>query len=74
METEKIKEKARIFLKNDLKVFIKDSYDNYYFCLIDYIDEDWILVKNFGGNREGEKTRILYIDIERFEEYKERGE
>ena len=41
MDTETKKEKAIIFLKNNIRAFIKDSYDNYYFCDIKEICPDW---------------------------------
>ena len=74
MDRDTFKERARIFLKNDIKVFIKDVYDNFHFCIVKEINEDWIIVYNFKGNREGETVRILWMDILRLEEYKEVGE
>ena len=67
-------ERAEIFLRNDIKTFIKDVYGNYHFCFIKEIAKEWIIVKNFEGNRAGEKVRILLIDIEVLKEYKERGD
>ena len=66
------KEKAEYFLQNDIKAFIKDSSNNFYFCDILIVGETHLLVHNFAGNRFGEKSQILWIDIEVFSEYKEK--
>lgn len=68
------KEKAEYFLEKDIKAFIKDSSDNFYFCDILIVGETHLLVENFDGNRSGEKSRILWVDIEVFSEYKEKGD
>jgi len=75
MEKEKIKrvkEKAKIFLKNNIKAFVKDIYKNYYFCEIKEIKKDWVILKDFKGNRNFENTRVFWIDIVKLVEY--RGE
>lgn len=68
----RLKEKAKIFLNNNIKTFIKDIYNNYYFCYIKEIYSDWIIVENFKGQRNGEITRILLVDILDIQEYKDR--
>lgn len=68
---EKKRERARIFLRNNIKVFIKDIYENYHFCQIKEINQDWLIVEGFEGNRKGETTRILWVDILVITEYKE---
>lgn len=65
-----LKKRAEIFLKNDIRIFIKDIYDNFYFCEIKEINKDWILVWNFAGQRIGLNTRILWIDILEMSEYR----
>ena len=67
------KEKAEYFLCHNIKAFIKDTSNNFYFCDILIIGETHIYVYNFSGNREGEKSQILWCDIEIFSEYKEKG-
>jgi len=69
-----ITEKARIFLKNDLRAFIKDIYDNYHFCKIKEVMEDWLVVEHFKGKRVGENIRLFLVDIKIFEEYREERE
>ena len=71
MDTETKKEKAIIFLKNNIRAFIKDSYDNYYFCDIKEICPDWVIVKCFQGNKSSEIFRILWIDMVDIQEYNE---
>jgi len=68
---ERLKEKAEFFLENNLRAFIKDKYDNFYFCDILIVGETHLLIYNFAGKREGEKDRLLWIDVEDIKEYKE---
>jgi len=68
---ERMKAKAEIFLKNSIKAFIVDVYDNYYFCEIIFVGEDSIHVQHFTGKKKYEKERIFYPDILKFEEYEE---
>ena len=68
---ERIKEKAEFLLENNLKAFIKDKDDSFYFCDILIVGEVHLLVYNFAGKREGEKKQLLWIDIENIQEYKE---
>jgi len=70
---ERFKLKAELFLKEDIKAFVKDVYDNYHFCDILLVGEDWLMVKHFKGKREGEKVRILWADILVLDEYREVG-
>jgi len=59
--------------EEDIKAFVKDVYDNYHFCDILLVGEDWLMVKHFKGKREGEKVRILWADILVLDEYREVG-
>ena len=70
----KLKEKAEYFLQNDIKAFIKDSSNNFYFCNILSVGETHLLINNFAGNRINEHSNLLWLDIEVFSEYKEKGE
>jgi len=74
MDMERLKEKARILMSNGIRSFVKDKYDNYFFCVIKEVWSDWLIVENFSGKREGEKTRILWIDVEDVQEYKREGD
>ncbi len=68
---ERTKAKAELFLKKDIKVFIVDTLDNYYWCDILSVGEDYLFVQHFTGKKKFEKERILWLDIIKFEEYKE---
>ena len=69
---ERLKGKAEIFLKNNTKAFIVDTIDNYYFCDILLVGEDYLYVQHFTGKKKGEKERIVWFDIIKFEEYQEK--
>jgi len=73
---ERLKIKARLFLSENKKAFIKDIYDNYYFCYIIPNDNpNELEIKNFGGHRfkEGKINETLYwVDILDIQEYKEK--
>ena len=71
---ERLKDKAEFFLEKDIRAFIKDNYDNFYFCDILLVGETHLLISNFAGKRKGEKDRILWIDIKDISEYKEEEE
>lgn len=68
---ERNKEKAKIFLNKNIKVFISDINGNYFFCKINSIKEDYLVVKGFAGKRKLEMDKIYFLDIVRLEEYKE---
>lgn len=74
LKVEKYQEKAEYFLEHNLKAFIKDSNNQFYFCDILEVDETHLYIKNFTGHRKGIKNKILWIDIEVFEEYKNRSD
>ena len=78
MDTETIREKierykikADLFLKNNLKAFIIDIQDNYYFCNVIKVNEDSINIKNFNGRREDIEEEIYFVDIIKFVGYKD---
>lgn len=68
---ERFRIKAEAFLKEDVRVFIIDVNDNYYFCDILFVGEDYIYIENFKGVRVGQKERLYWADIVKFEGYKE---
>ena len=71
----KYKEKAKYFFDNDLKAFIKDSNDQMYFCkILPPLDHPRLYIYNFDGPKIGTNSEILWIDIELFTEYKEKGD
>jgi hypothetical protein len=68
------KEKAKLFLDKNIKIFISNINSDYFFCNIVKIEEDYIVVKGFAGKRKFEEDKIYFLDIDRFEEYEERGD
>ena len=71
MEIKELKERAKIFLNNKIKIFVKDIYDNFYFCEIKEISGEFLIVSNFAGSRNGTDTRVLWLDITEIQEYRE---
>ncbi len=69
---ERLKEKSDFFLKNNIKVFIKDYDDNYYFADLLIIGETHLLINNFEGSRKGENSRLSWIEIKSIKEYEVR--
>ena len=69
---ERFKIKAEEFLKDNIKAFIVDVNNTYYFCDIIFVGETTIMIQNFKGKREGQKERLSWADVVKFEEYKER--
>ena len=56
---ERFKIKAEDFLKNNIKAFIIDVNDTYYFCDIILVGDEGVYIQNFKGVRKGEKERIF---------------
>jgi len=71
---ERFKIKAEGFLKDNIKAFIVDINDTYYFCDILFVGDTYLIIQNFKGIRKYEKERLFWADIVKFEEYKEKGE
>jgi len=71
---ERLKLKANIFLKDNIKTFIKDVYNTFYFCNIIKIEEDALFVQDFKGKNEGITSKIFWVDIEDIQEYREKLE
>lgn len=70
-KAERIKVKAELFLEKNIKAFIVDINNDFYFCDIESIGDDHLVVIGFAGRRKFEKDKIFFIDILRFEEYEE---
>ena len=65
---------AEIFLRKDVRTFIKDASGNFYFCDIILVGEDTLTIQCFGPEQRKNEKIILYwpliIDLK---EYKEGG-
>ncbi len=64
--------KAELFLKNDTRIFIIDVKDNYYWADLLFVGEDTVRFQCFSGKLTGEKITLLWVDVVKFEEYKDR--
>jgi len=71
---ERFKIKAEELLSENIKVFIIDSKNEYYFCDILFVGENYLVVQNFKGIKKGEKERIFWADVVKLEPYKKREE
>jgi len=71
---ERFKIKAEGFLKEDIRAFIVDINDTYYFCDILFVGENYLLVQGFKGTRKLEKDRLFWGDVVKLEEYKSKGD
>jgi len=71
---ERFKIKAEEIDKENLKAFIVDVNDTYYFCNVILVGDATILIENFKGQRVGEREKLFWADIVKFEEYKEKEE
>ena len=67
----RMKVKADLFLDKEIKTFIVDINNDFYFCNIESVEEDSLVVLGFAGRRKFERDKIFFIDILRFEEYHE---
>ena len=69
---ERFKIKAEEFLKENIKCFVRDEKDNYYFCDILFVGENYLVVQDFQGLRKFEKNRIWWADVIQLEPYRKR--
>ena len=72
-KVDRMKAKAELFIKEDIKAFIVDTDDTYYFCDILLVGENYITFQDFVGKRKGEKTTLLWLDVKDIEEYVDGG-
>jgi len=70
---ERFKIKAEEFLKDNIKAFIVDVNNTYYFCDIILVGDTTVLIQNFKGPRINQQEKLFWADIVKFEEYKDRG-
>ncbi len=71
---ERLKLKAEFLCKENIKVFVKDIYNTYYFCNIVFVGEQRLVVVPFVGRKENESISLLWMDIENIKEYTEEKE
>ncbi len=68
---ERYKLRAKLFLKENTKAFIVDNREDWHFCYITYINEDKVEVVEFTGKLVGQKNIINWVDVLKFEEFRE---
>ena len=71
-QIERFKLRAELFLKENTKAFIIDARDDWHFCHISEVNENNIKVIEFTGKLKGQENFINWIDIIKFEEFRER--
>ena len=71
---ERFKIKAEEIANENLKAFIIDVNDTYYFCNIIFVGHATILIENFKGQRAGDREKLFWADIVKLEMYKEKEE
>lgn len=71
IDIEMEKGRCEIFLKYNKRIFVKTRQGDFHFCDILTVGEDFLYVQDFEGKRAGEKSSILWLDIERIAEYRE---
>jgi hypothetical protein len=62
---------AEYFLDEDKRVFIVDINNTYFFADILVIGENKITFQPFKGNKSGEKVTKRWVELFKFEEYRE---
>jgi len=71
---ERFKILAGLFLKDRISAFIKDIYNTYFFCDINSIEEDKVIVKCFAPIEKKNKLFPIYwVNILELKEYKEKN-
>jgi len=69
---QELRERAKLFLDNNLKAFIIDNKENYYFCYIKDVNDVLIRVNSFAGKRAGQNDELLLFDIKEIKLYKDK--
>lgn len=65
---------AKIFLKEDKRIFIRKINDDLHFCKIILNSENFIRIKNFGPEqRKDIEENIYWAQIYEFDEFKGNG-
>ena len=71
---ERLKDKAELFVKHNIRAIVKTYNKDFYFCDILLVGDISLMIYNFEGHRKGNKDKIFWTDIFDIDEYKERGE
>ena len=68
---ERWKDKAELFIENNIQCFIKTLDGAYYSSDILFVGENWVYVYDFVKK---DKYRIFWLDVILFEEFKNKEE
>ena len=71
-QIERHKLRADLFLKEKTRAFIVDAFNNYHFCYIEKNGEDKVKVSEFTGKLAGQINILNWVDVVRFEKFRER--
>jgi hypothetical protein len=71
---ERLQIKAELLLEENKKAFVRDIYNNYYFCEILIVGEKYLSFVPFKGKQQGEKITEYWVDISEIKEYEEKEE
>lgn len=61
--SKRFKEKAKIFLEEDTKAWVKDIRGTFYFCNIIKVRKNHMLIQSFAGKRDGDVDKIYFVDV-----------
>jgi len=72
---ERYKVLAETYLKQDIRIFIKDYNDTYYFADILFVGEDKIEFQCFAPiDKKDLKVTLFWAEISDFDKYKDEGQ
>jgi hypothetical protein len=69
LKIDRWKDKAELFLENDIKCFIKTADSVFYSGDVVFIGDNWLVIDDIVKK---EKCRIFWLDVILFEEYKKK--
>lgn len=69
VKVNRLKDKAELFLKEDIRAVVKTYNKDFYFCDIMVVGETRLMVHSFAGKRKGQSDNLLWIDIFDIDEY-----
>jgi len=70
---ERWKTTAEIFLRDNIKAYVRDVAGNYYFCEVLLVGEDTLIVQCFDPpQRRGDKITLYWSLVEEFKQFEVR--
>jgi len=71
---ERMKVKAEDFRDNNVKAFIVDIDNTWYFCDIVIVGHLYLMVEIFQGEKKGQRHTLYWSDVVKLEAYKSKEE